>query len=1025
MTSKAEERAEQAQHLPPFQDVNLEGIKAKVTDALKLIGKTGIFSEYTLHDITHVEKMLNSLDWLIPRDTQDAMTPADWLLIVLSIYFHDLGMLVTEEEYEARADSDFADFCAQSLFSGKVGTDYENKVAELGSDEGRFLYQEYVRHHHPDRIADWIQGKVRLEHGAAHRAAEAVAEILSALPATFRADLALVCASHHLNDLYDVEKYRVSRPYGDSNEVTANVQYAALLLRTADLLHMTNDRTPSVMFRLINPQDPISQREWAKQDAVDRVRAQKGKDSAGDYSDNAVRDTIEVFATYHDAEAFFGLTSYLTYASDQLKQASEWARASAVHFDSDYHFPWNHIDSTEVRAAGFSPQQLSFTLDQARILELLTGHTLYNDTGVVLRELVQNALDASRLQAFEDETDEDEGVVTVEWDSVKRELVVRDGGTGMTAAVIEKNLLKAGSSRYQEEEFKEQNPAFSPISRFGIGVLSAFMIADSVEITTCSPHEPQARQLTLRSVHGKYLVRLLDKDPSTSVRSVLPHGTEVRLRVRKSAEMKDVAETLQRWVVIPRCTVKSIIDGVAGADLVFKSPKSALEYALKERGISLFGEEAGNPADRHVKVIEEESGGTCTALAVRWSRYFRQWEFMKTGELRSREGVPDPIGTCVEGVRVEERSPGFAENGVVALVDARGVGAPKTNVARAGLESTPERRGMLKRVYTAYMAHIGSECNALMAERGQSLTWAAQEGEILLELLLDGDRTIGRYRNIVAPVDIDALSQAIRAGKFLLIETDGKRQLSTATDLDEQVTIWTIDSGLVRSAEGILREIPAEGSLSAIAASFSEAAFSLPDGVTLVGYQPMSMLYQLALDNRQVARIAIRPDERRVDLGWEQSKEDPDWLELRHSGGDDFRGYSRQSPGVVCVGRREIPVVGLNGEVAVRAHRCFYLFADSPLAAWTVKTMDAIPDRNVRTIVGDSLVSWLTSYLTRSQQPDDVSGFIESHGEGRIFRRLQVLDGDAVHLEEMIAAFEETPPRTFDTLAWSRRGILV
>ena len=37
----------------------------------------------------------------------------------------------------------------------------------------------------------------------------------------------------------------------------------------------------------------------------------------------------------------------------------------------------------------------------------------------------------------------------------------------MTQEVIEKHLLKVGSSRYQDQQFREKHPKFSPISRFG------------------------------------------------------------------------------------------------------------------------------------------------------------------------------------------------------------------------------------------------------------------------------------------------------------------------------------------------------------------------------------------------------------------------------------------------------------------------------------------------------------------------------------------------------------------------------
>ena len=73
------------------------------------------------------------------------------------------------------------------------------------------------------------------------------------------------------------------------------------------------------------------------------------------------------------------------------------------------------------------------------------------------------------------------GNVGISWNSKTRTLTVEDSGTGMTQEIIESNLLKVGASRYQDPEFRKKYPQFSPISRFGIGVLSAFMVADNVE----------------------------------------------------------------------------------------------------------------------------------------------------------------------------------------------------------------------------------------------------------------------------------------------------------------------------------------------------------------------------------------------------------------------------------------------------------------------------------------------------------------------------------------------------------------
>ena len=98
------------------------------------------------------------------------MSPTDWLLIVLSIYFHDLGMLVTKKEFEMRGQSRFAEYCENVLFSGDNGKDYRAKVQERFPEQDkadRFLYQEFVRNKHAERIRAWIDEK--FSSGSWHR----------------------------------------------------------------------------------------------------------------------------------------------------------------------------------------------------------------------------------------------------------------------------------------------------------------------------------------------------------------------------------------------------------------------------------------------------------------------------------------------------------------------------------------------------------------------------------------------------------------------------------------------------------------------------------------------------------------------------------------------------------------------------------------------------------------------------------------------------------------------------------------
>ncbi len=237
------------------------------------------------------------------------------------------------------------------------GKDYEDRLKYLSAeDRHRFLYQESVRHHHAARIRSCIVGMASSDLGVSQKVASIIDETLSVLDPTFRNELGMVCESHHDDDLDDFVKYKTSNPFGNSHKETANLQYCSILLRTADLLHITKDRTPSITFRLLNPADPISQQEWAKQNAVRAVRSQVAKDNEGNLDPAVPQDTVEVNASFSDENGFFGLTSYLGYAERQLKLSHEWVALAQKTQGVQHEFPWRFVDQLHLETVGFLPK---------------------------------------------------------------------------------------------------------------------------------------------------------------------------------------------------------------------------------------------------------------------------------------------------------------------------------------------------------------------------------------------------------------------------------------------------------------------------------------------------------------------------------------------------------------------------------------------------------------------------------------------------------------------------------------------
>jgi molecular chaperone HtpG len=117
---------------------------------------------------------------------------------------------------------------------------------------------------------------------------------------------------------------------------------------------------------------------------------------------------------------------------------------------------------------------------------------LYSDHEIFLRELISNAIDATRkVQTYassgEATGDLGELRVDVRLDKEAKTITIADRGVGMTAEEVDKYINQVAFSSAEEflEKYKGQSEA-NIIGHFGLGFYSAFMVADRVEIRTRS-----------------------------------------------------------------------------------------------------------------------------------------------------------------------------------------------------------------------------------------------------------------------------------------------------------------------------------------------------------------------------------------------------------------------------------------------------------------------------------------------------------------------------------------------------------
>ena len=230
-----------------------------------------------------------------------------------------------------------------------------------------------------------------------------------------------------------------------------------------------------------------------------------------------------------------------------------------------------HATADRVRAAtsadgvrAYDSTDLRFRLADDRIQELLMGENLYGDPALAIRELYQNALDACRYRSARNEFLRRMGKYLPPWkgeitfrqgtDEAGRPFVdCRDNGIGMGMRELTAVFSQAGMRFADLGEFIEELSAWRaagidlyPNSQFGIGVLSYFMLADDITVTTCRSHRNgdigDILEVQIAGPGALFRVRSLGRGSEA--------GTTVRLHLRPSAVGLSCTGLLRRIVWI-------------------------------------------------------------------------------------------------------------------------------------------------------------------------------------------------------------------------------------------------------------------------------------------------------------------------------------------------------------------------------------------------------------------------------------------------------------------------------------------
>jgi hypothetical protein len=221
-----------------------------------------------------------------------------------------------------------------------------------------------------------------------------------------------------------------------------------------------------------------------------------------------------------------------------------------------------------------------FRVNIKGIIDLFIGEYLYKDRYVCIRELIQNSIDAYRDLGKIKEIKEIIIDVDLNFDGKEYwgTLTFTDYGRGMSIYDIKEYLTKIGSCYYRE---KKDLLDFQPISKFGVGILSCFKIADKIEIKTKNR----------KSKEGGYRVVIEEPKDFIAVfnEEDCEFGTSVKLYLKNDSakELYDDLEINEQQVE-NSLIIKKIKEYVAYSDIPIKvSIKKDSKELLKDYEVPL------------------------------------------------------------------------------------------------------------------------------------------------------------------------------------------------------------------------------------------------------------------------------------------------------------------------------------------------------------------------------------------------------------------------------------------------------
>lgn len=416
---------------------------------------------------------------LLGDDSIDNLSASELAVILLSAYWHDLGMICNNDE-EIKSEEWF--------------DEYINKSYKHDGNLTPTIVSEYIRLNHHKRLEKYLYDRLDILNESEKNLYINEHDVI---------DMAYKVSMSHNENTKDLEKFKEYQ----SNHNQDDFIFCAILLRLADIMDFDNERTSNSSYKFLGLENPInsenqfSQKEWKKH-----------LDSLG-FSYDFEKKILHFKAIPKEPDTEFYIREFIKIIEDELNKCTQLFNSHCDKWRDIFKLPYE-IDISGINSkSSYKFGDYKFSFDNNQVLDLLTGNNIYSDPMIFVRELLQNSIDAS---LYRESLEKEKGksdfkckpINVTDWHDKDGNYWIRfdDYGLGMDEYVLLNYFTKIGKSFYESKDFNKEL-GFKAISRFGIGILSCFMVANRIEVST-KKEDCEAIRFSIKSLYSYFVTQL-------------------------------------------------------------------------------------------------------------------------------------------------------------------------------------------------------------------------------------------------------------------------------------------------------------------------------------------------------------------------------------------------------------------------------------------------------------------------------------------------------------------------------------